>query len=158
MANKKGVIMILHHLTELRGLNCLPARHNRKKSHPWIIETCILWAFSSELWKRVVSVASVRGSLLSSLSCVHCCCRSLSTVISDGFFIITGMPSPQRRLVVSWPVCPSWALRWCRFPWAYWSRLLGTKSCFTFSELQANSPFEQGHVNQKDIIPCINVL
>lgn len=56
MANKKGVIMILHHLTGLRGLDCLPACHNREKSHPWRIGTYILWAFRSVLWKRAVSL------------------------------------------------------------------------------------------------------
>lgn len=48
--------MILHHLTGLRGLNCLPACHNREKSHPWRIGTYILWAFRSVLWKRAVSL------------------------------------------------------------------------------------------------------
>lgn len=48
--------MILHHLTGLRGLNCLSACHNREKSHPWRIGTYILWAFRSVLWKRAVSL------------------------------------------------------------------------------------------------------
>lgn len=49
-ANKKGIIMMLHHLTQLGGLGCLPACYNREKEIPPVNNgTC---AFMSALCLR----------------------------------------------------------------------------------------------------------
>lgn len=92
--------MILHHLTELRGLNYLPACNIREKSHPWIIGTCILWAFWSKLWKHVVSLLSPCVAPSSPASVVlTAAVRAFQMFLFDGFFMTTGMPSPQQHLV-----------------------------------------------------------
>ncbi len=97
MANKKGVIMMLHHLTQLGGLGCLPACYKREREGeipPVNNGTC---TFMSVLCLRVnfenvwsvchlppllpppPSFSSTTTSSSSSpLSCLPCCCRMWS--------------------------------------------------------------------------------
>lgn len=100
-ANKKGVIMMLHHLTQLQGLGCLPACYNRDREIPPVNNgPCTLWAFKSELWKCAVSVSPL--SFLSPLCCLPCCCGMWNVFplpLFCEFYITVVTPPPQHCLL-----------------------------------------------------------